>query len=154
MNISTGGGTLVHEIVHPFVAANFPDCPTWFNEGLGSMYEQSAEKDGHIVGLTNWRLPILQKAITADKVPPFKDLFDMDAETFYTEDKGTNYAQSRYLLYYLQQNNLLHDYYKAFLQNQKADPTGLDTLKTILKETDLDAFQDRWQKWVLTLHFP
>ena len=24
MNISTGGGTLVHEIVHPFVAANFP----------------------------------------------------------------------------------------------------------------------------------
>jgi len=34
MNISTGGGTLVHEIVHPFVAANFPDCPAWFNEGL------------------------------------------------------------------------------------------------------------------------
>ena len=25
MNISTGGGTLVHEIVHPFMEANFPD---------------------------------------------------------------------------------------------------------------------------------
>ena len=24
MNISTGGGTLVHEIVHPFIEANFP----------------------------------------------------------------------------------------------------------------------------------
>jgi len=24
MNIATGGGTLVHEIVHPFVEANFP----------------------------------------------------------------------------------------------------------------------------------
>ena len=46
MNISTGGGTLVHEIVHPFVAANFPDCPAWFNEGLGSLYEQSGELDG------------------------------------------------------------------------------------------------------------
>ncbi|MBI3723219.1 hypothetical protein HY251_04585, partial [bacterium] len=34
MNIATGGGTLVHEIVHPYVAANFPDCPTWLNEGL------------------------------------------------------------------------------------------------------------------------
>ena len=27
MNISTGGGTLVHEIVHPFIEANFPNCP-------------------------------------------------------------------------------------------------------------------------------
>ena len=46
MNIATGGGTLVHEIVHPFVEANFPGCPTWFNEGLGSLYEQSAERKG------------------------------------------------------------------------------------------------------------
>jgi hypothetical protein len=27
MNIATGGGTLVHEIVHPFMAANFPALP-------------------------------------------------------------------------------------------------------------------------------
>ena len=27
MNIATGGGTLVHEIVHPFVRANFPQMP-------------------------------------------------------------------------------------------------------------------------------
>jgi hypothetical protein len=40
MNISTGGGTLVHEIVHPFIESNFPDCPSWFNEGLASLYEQ------------------------------------------------------------------------------------------------------------------
>jgi len=35
MNIATGGGTLVHEIVHPFVRTNFPACPAWFNEGWG-----------------------------------------------------------------------------------------------------------------------
>src|SRR5688572_22336472 len=34
MNIATGGGTLVHEIVHPFMEANFPECPPWFNEGM------------------------------------------------------------------------------------------------------------------------
>ena len=65
MNISTGGGTLVHEIVHPFVESNFPACPPWFNEGLGSLYEQSGEVDGHIHGYTNWRLPGLQAAIKA-----------------------------------------------------------------------------------------
>jgi hypothetical protein len=48
MNISTGGGTLVHEIVHPFMRANFPACPAWFNEGLASLYEHAAEKSGNI----------------------------------------------------------------------------------------------------------
>lgn len=56
MNIKTGGGTLIHEILHPFTRANFPQCPAWLFEGLGSLYEQSSERDGHIVGLTNWRL--------------------------------------------------------------------------------------------------
>jgi hypothetical protein len=29
MNIGTGGGTLVHELVHPFIAASFPSVPSW-----------------------------------------------------------------------------------------------------------------------------
>jgi hypothetical protein len=154
MNISTGGGTLVHEIVHPFIEANFPECPAWFNEGLGSLYEQSAERDGHIVGMTNWRLAGLQKAIANKKLQPFQDLFALDADEFYAEEKGTNYAQSRYLLYYLQEEKLLHAYYKAFIKNRKTDPTGLQTLKDVLKEKDLPAFQKRWEKWVMTLRFP
>ena len=32
---------LVHEMVHPFMDADFPACPAWFNEGLASLYEQS-----------------------------------------------------------------------------------------------------------------
>ncbi|MEQ1646170.1 MAG: hypothetical protein ABL959_22150, partial [Pyrinomonadaceae bacterium] len=72
MNIATGGGTLVHEIVHPFVEANFPDCPAWFNEGLGSLYEQSGTVDGHIYGYTNWRLRGLQNGLRTKIVPTFK----------------------------------------------------------------------------------
>ena len=48
MNIATGGGTLVHELVHPFVDANFPACPAWFDEGLASLYEQCGDKDGRM----------------------------------------------------------------------------------------------------------
>ncbi len=65
MDISTGGGTLVHEIVHPFIEANFPNCPPWLNEGLGSLYEQSGEVQGRIHGFTNWRLHGLQADIKA-----------------------------------------------------------------------------------------
>lgn len=154
MNIATGGGTLVHEIVHPFMAANFPACPTWFNEGLASLYEQSADRDGHIVGRTNWRLAGLQQAIRKGKVPAFKDLAATTSHQFYHMDKGTNYAQARYLCYWLQEKGLLVKYYHAFLAAHKADPTGYDTLKRILGEDDMKAFQKRWEAWVLKLTFP
>lgn len=151
MNISTGGGTLVHEIVHPFVEANFPACPPWFNEGLGSLYEQSGEVNGHIHGYTNWRLPGLQTAIKAGKVPEFKTLTALDARGFYDEDKGTNYGQARYLCYYLQQQGLLVKFYREFYANQKQDPTGYQSLRKILGVTNMNAFKQQWEKYVLGL---
>ncbi len=154
MNIATGGGTLVHEIVHPYVEADFPNAPPWLNEGLGSLFEQSAERDGHIVGLTNWRLAGLQKAIANDTVPTFKALTALDTDGFYGADSGTNYAQSRYLLYYMQEKGLLRDYYKAFRGTRTKDPSGYATLVKALGETDMTDFQKRWHKYVRGLHFP
>src|SRR4030095_12249319 len=88
MNISTGGGTLVHEIVHPFIEANFPAAPAWFNEGLGSLYEQYGEVGGHIHGYTNLRLPGLQRAIRMHNIPSFKTLTATTANQFYRQDPG------------------------------------------------------------------
>jgi hypothetical protein len=152
MNISTGGGTLVHEIVHPFVEANFPSCPAWLNEGLGSLYEQCGEVNGHIHGYTNWRLPGLQTSIKAGAVPSFKKLLSMDTRAFYDDDdRGTNYAQARYLCYYLQQKGLLTRFYREFHARQKSDPTGYKTLKRVLQVRDMNAFKQKWEKYVLSL---
>jgi hypothetical protein len=151
MNINTGGGTLVHEIVHPFMEANFPACPPWLNEGMGSLYEQCGDADGHIHGFTNWRLPGLQRAIRSKGVPSFKDLTAMDENAFYNEDKGVNYAQARYLCYYLQQEGLLVKFYREFHARQKEDPGGYLTLQKILAESDMDAFKTKWEKYVLGL---
>lgn len=154
MNISTGGGTLVHEIVHPFVRANFPECPAWFNEGLASLYEQCGEKNGHIYGYTNWRLKGLQTAIKQGLAPPFKNLFSMSEYEFYTQDKGTNYGQSRYLCYYLQEKGLLVKFYHDFYANRKEDPTGYKTLRNLLGEEDMEVFKNKWEKFVMKLTFP
>lgn len=151
MNISTGGGTLVHEIVHPFMEANFPACPPWLNEGLGSLYEQCGDVDGHIHGFTNWRLPGLQRAIKAGNVPSFKTLLEMDANKFYNEDKGVNYAQARYLCYYLQEMGLLVKFYREFHLRQKEDASGFKALQKTLAEPDMDAFKTKWEKFVLGL---
>jgi hypothetical protein len=154
MNISTGGGTLVHEIVHPFMEANVPGCPAWLNEGLGSLFEQSAERDGHIVGLTNWRLAGLQRAIHKGVVPSFHQLTHTTRDEFYDQDPGTNYAQSRYLLYHLQERGLLLKFWSEYLKERAADPTGYKTLVKVLGETDMAAFKKRWEAEVLALTFP
>ena len=154
MNIATGGGTLVHELVHPFIEANFADCPAWLNEGLGSLYEQSTTRNGNIVGLTNWRLAGLQRAIKKDNVPSFAKLSSTTTSQFYNQDPGTHYAQARYLCYYLQEKGLLEKYYHQFVKNQQTDPTGYQTLQAILETDDMDAFQKSWQDYVMKLRFP
>ncbi len=151
MNISTGGGTLVHEIVHPFIHANFPECPAWFDEGLASLYEHPTSVNGHIRGLVNWRLPYLKTAIITDRLPAFEWLFSQTEDQFYGEDPGSNYAQSRYLCYYLQERGLLVDYYHAFYENRHDDPTGIDTLMKLLAIDDIVRFQEEWQAWVMNL---
>lgn len=191
MNIDTGGGTLVHEIVHPFMASNFPQCPAWFNEGLASLYEQCGERRGRILGYTNWRLEGLQEAIEAEEIdadsgesgansdeepgesdesgdeepemkepveiPSFRTLCSTTTYEFYGADPGTNYAQARYLCYYLQQRGLLRKYYHEFRRNVRDDPGGYDTLKAVLGIRDddhMEQFQDAWEAWILKLRFP
>ncbi len=153
MNIATGGGTLVHEIVHPFMESNFPACPSWLNEGLGSLYEQSSSQNGRIVGLTNWRLAGLQRAIARNNLPSFGQLCSTTTHQFYRADPGTNYAQARYLCYYLQQQGLLRKFYHDFVANHQSDPTGYQTLKKTLGADDMEAFQKEWEAYVMKLRF-
>jgi hypothetical protein len=153
MNISTGGGTLVHEIVHPYVEADFTNAPPWLNEGLGSLFEQSAEVDDHIVGRTNWRLAGLQDSIAANAVPTFRTLTALGTNAFYADTTGVHYAQARYLMYYLQEHGLLRDFYRQFRSARAKDPTGFQTLQAVLGERDMTAFQTRWEAYVAKLRF-
>ncbi len=158
MNISTGGGTLVHEIVHPFMRANFPKCPAWFNEGLASLYEQSAERNGRICGLINWRYDGLVRTIKAGKAISFQQLTSMSEAEFYGRVESRSYsdfyAQARYLCYYLQEKGLLRQFYRAFVDNVKQDPTGYHTLQRVLGEEDMTAFQKKWEAFILSLREP
>jgi hypothetical protein len=69
-------------------------------------------------------------------------------------DRGTNYAQARYLCYYLQEKGLLARFYREFRANRKDDPTGYNTLKKVLDEKDMTAFKKRWEEFVLKLRYP
>jgi len=95
---------------------------------------------GKIWGYTNWRLPGLKKAIRARRVPSFKALMAQNELQFYNYDPGTNYSQSRYLVYYLQVKGLLRTYYHAFKNSGTGEvlnpniPPGTSSVTNTLKE--------------------
>ena len=151
MNIGLGGGTLVHEIVHPFMETNFPDCPSWFNEGLGSLYEWSEDKNGRIYGVVNWRLDGLRDDIRNQRLGSFERLMKLSHNEFYADDTGANYAQSRFLLQYLQFKGKLREFFRRFVKDHVSDPSGIETLQDLLKITDMGQFQTHWENWVITL---
>jgi hypothetical protein len=153
MNVGTGTGTLVHELTHALIKPDFPQVPSWFNEGFASLYEQcSLGQDDTIKGHENWRLSGLQKAIKSDKLRPLKEL--MEDRVFYkSEMTGINYAQARYLMLYLQEKGLLKKYYTAFRDGVKDDPTGYETLVKVVEPKKFDQFEKEWRAWVMTLKF-
>lgn len=149
-NMSLGNGTLVHEMVHAFMDANFPASPVWFNEGLGSLYEHTDLDSGELRGRINWRLPGLKKAIRDGKTIAFGELFSKGRVLFYLDKNvGMHYAMARYLLYYLQEEGKIETYYHQFVANQEQDPTGFVTLQNVLGERDMRTFQTKWEKIVL-----
>ena len=153
INAATGGGTLVHEIVHTFIDANFPDCPAWFDEGFASLFEKPTTSRGHIKGLVNWRLPELKEAIRRGRLPSFDQILSISNEDFYNKDSGTNYSQVKYLLYYLQQKELLVDFYHSFYENRRRDPFGTKTLGRILGRDNMRSFQADWEQWVMSINY-
>jgi len=148
MNIGPGAGTLVHEVVHPYVEANFPAAPAWFNEGLASLYERPSEKKGHIVGLPNWRLPNLKRQIGDKTLPELTRMLGTSRDEFYNAAFDA-YAYARYLMLYLQEQGKLTEFYQKF-STDKADPTGRAALEAVLGEK-LETFEPKWRKWAAEL---
>jgi hypothetical protein len=152
MNVGTGTGTLVHELTHALIAPDFPNVPDWFNEGLASLYEQCSLGPDTIAGHENWRLPALQKAIAAGKLRPLSELI-ADDDFRNNERVGLNYAEARYLMFYLQEKGQLRRYYAEFRAHAKDDPTGLASLKRVIAPQSLEDLEKDWRKWVMGLRF-
>jgi hypothetical protein len=154
MNIATGSGTLVHEMVHPLMAVDFPDSPAWFNEGMGSLFEQCIIREGpSIRGLVNWRLPILQQAVGTQAYVPLEKLLKTTTTEFYGFQGGAGYAEGRYLLFYVQERGLLKQLYAHFREHVGEDPTGRKSLEAVLGKP-LAEIEPAWLSWVRTLRWP
>lgn len=147
VNYATGPGTLVHEMTHALMAADFPRAPIWISEGLASLYEQCRVENNRLLGEQNWRLPELQKAVARSGLTPLTALLASDTGQFRAMRESLNYAQSRYFCLYLQEKNVLREVYTRFRDNAGKDPSGAQTLEAILGKP-LAQIEADWLQWV------
>ena len=153
MNISTGGGTLVHELTHALMEADFPAVPDWFNEGLASLYEQcrfTADGQG-IEGLENWRLPMLKQAIREGRLRPLAEL--ISANDFRGEHEALNYAQARYFCLYMQRQGVLAEFYRLLRDGHGEPKDGLVVVRQVFGGKSVADVDREFRRWVATLKY-
>jgi hypothetical protein len=152
MNVATGTGTLVHELTHALIAPDFPAVPGWFNEGLASLYEQCSISGNTITGHENWRLPALRRAIRENTLRPLKELID-DPDFYRRDLVGLNYAEARYLMFYLQEKKLLSNFYRDFRDHVSDDPHGLKAFVRVIAPQQVEEFEKQWRLWIMELQY-
>lgn len=154
MNIGLGAGTLTHEIVHPLVEADFPEAPTWLNEGIASVFEAPViTKPGEIHGVKNWRHPRLKRALTSagEKDHARLDvMFSMRDDVFRAENEDLHYAMARYACQWLDERGKLWAFYQRWRDTVATDPTGEKAFKDVVGMTPAEA-NPVWTKWSLAL---
>ena len=56
----TAVGTVLHELFHLMVRAEFGDIPQWLDEGMAALYEVSGRRGNIYFGMDNWRGEVLR----------------------------------------------------------------------------------------------
>lgn len=106
---SAGYGTLLHEMIHALIEADFPKAPQWLNEGLASLYERTQWTPTRLNALPNWRMDHMRP----EDVPSLQNLANQ-AERIGLHSQEI--ADIRLLLLFLDQRQLVDDLYRLAKQ--------------------------------------
>lgn len=149
LNLSTGAGTVAHELTHALAHADFPNMPEWFDEGLASLHEESefSEDGRHLFGRDNWRVRFLHEAEQRGCWKPFERLL---TNPFAEPDRAAlDYALARYLCLYLQEHGVLSAYYRKCRGQIAHDATGREALLRIFPGQTLAEIDADFRAWLL-----
>ncbi len=152
------GRTLLHEFTHALHHADLAGAnqvhPIWVKEGLATLFEHCWITNNGLIPRVDTRLITLQRALRKDKLIQLDDLMKMGPKSFCKEEHiAVAYAQSRYLMYWLYERELLDDFYKRLKEGFAGDPSGR---KALMGATRLRVFQiePQWREWVGKLKLP
>ncbi|RPI15777.1 MAG: hypothetical protein EHM58_13250 [Ignavibacteriae bacterium] len=140
-------GSLPHEVTHSLIQADFPNIPSWFNEGLASMHENAKYNNGSLDAIFSWRILALRRAFQNNSYTGLRKLMETNDEELYSDRSSFYYAQARYLFMYFQQKGLLVDYYKSFRDTYDDDETGIIQIERLTGKS-LEDIEPEFVKFV------
>ncbi len=150
------GRVLIHEFTHALHHADQASAdqqhPIWIAEGLATLFECSEIRTEAVIPQVDQRLVVLQRAIEAKVTIPLADLLKLDQEAF-ARQWELAYAQSRYVMLYLYQQNKLSRWYETYKSLYRVDTSGRQALEKVLS-VRLRRLEEDWQSWVRTLRLP
>ena len=124
-------GSVSHEVTHAMLQNDFPDIPSWFNEGFAAMHEKAIFNNGSFIGNFNWRILALRRAFNEDKYTSLRHLMNTNDTELYGNRSSFYYAQACYAFMLMQEKGWFEDYYKSFRDNYSKDPTGIKQFEKI-----------------------
>lgn len=158
-------GTIRHELAHLLLNYNYPQLPPWMAEGIPTLYEATDRSQQK--GIVNWRGQLISQLKYNDykyynydegipsKMFELERLLNSDWDAFEGKneedsmyvfnhlEKSVNYAVSRYLVLYLQENALLSEVYDEAIKLSSHLNYQQELAKYMSTKVSWDAF-DNW----------
>ncbi len=136
--MATGGrsgyGTVLHEMIHALIEADFPEAQDWLKEGLASLYERTSWKGGRLEALPNWRMDGMQEETVSSLQKLTREASELGLHS-------TEIREIRLLLLFLDQRQEVDDLYRMAKQQGAA----FDLQKAVI-ELGLD--EHGWREFV------
>lgn len=156
-------GVFSHEGWHQYFhwsCGSWIPFPAWADEGIGD-YFYTAYLDDHddiVLGAPmDGRLGRIQAAIARDRHVPLVDFVRYDTRTYYSGDRGQNYAQGWALIHFFMEHP---DYRKKkfpqrFVKVFKDVHNIEKAVKRVFpKQLDWEAMEKDWKAWIMAMPQP
>jgi hypothetical protein len=143
INFGQSVGNLRHELAHPLIADDFPDIPTWLNEGVASLYGTAKPTPHGFEFLVNYRLRDLQRAIKAGTLPTLRRLALSSEADVHGDTAPTYYAMARYVLLFVDRQGKLGALYGELRDASGDAKRQADILATYVDDAKFVAWAKR-----------
>jgi len=155
-------GTAQHEMMHALMQAHFPLAPTWLNEGMAALYEETAKSNP----LDNHRLDFLREALKQNdkslgRFPTVAEIVDPLNEGWHDDRNFLLTAAARYFCMFLWEegrnedtaaserqtsNTALQNFYRK-LSECKPEESGALPIAKVLEEITGKKIGELEVKW-------
>jgi hypothetical protein len=146
------GSTLRHEYWHALHWRHMDQLgqrhPVWVMEGLCSLVEDVQPlPDGGFRALPSWRTNMAKRLGKGGSLMPWDVLFAMDQQRFIGSKPLAYYAQARAVFMFLADRGKLREWYAAYVQGFRTDPTGAAAFETVFGKPTSEVEKD-FRAWL------